>query len=92
MSRHGFEGCLASLDLSGESPDLISDAVIPSSSVESGCDAYANLHPGKKCTHDICANHGTCVQQWNSFTCDCDMTSFSGPTCADGILLDIYLT
>jgi neurexin len=84
ISRHGFEGCLASLDLSGESPDLISDAVVPSSLVESGCDAYANLHPGKKCTHDLCANHGTCVQQWNSYTCDCDMTSFSGPTCADG--------
>ncbi|XP_023246980.1 neurexin-1 isoform X2 [Copidosoma floridanum] len=83
VSRHGFEGCLASLDLSGESPDLISDAVIPSSLVESGCDAYANLHPGKKCTHDMCANHGTCVQQWNSYTCDCDMTSFAGPTCAD---------
>ncbi|XP_058809693.1 neurexin-3-like [Phymastichus coffea] len=82
-SRHGFEGCLASLDLSGESPDLMLDAVVPSSLVESGCDAYANLHPGKKCTHDTCANHGTCVQQWNSYTCDCDMTSFSGATCAD---------
>ncbi|KAJ8674025.1 hypothetical protein QAD02_005287, partial [Eretmocerus hayati] len=83
VSRHGFEGCLASLDLSGESPDLISDAVVPSSLVESGCDAYANLHPGKKCTHDLCSNHGTCVQQWNSYTCDCDMTSFSGPTCSE---------
>ncbi|KAG7203258.1 hypothetical protein KM043_010356 [Ampulex compressa] len=83
LSRHGFEGCLASLDLSGESTDLISDAVVPSSLVESGCDVYANLHPGKKCTHDLCANHGTCVQQWNSYTCDCDMTTFTGPTCND---------
>ncbi|XP_043461803.1 neurexin-3b isoform X3 [Leptopilina heterotoma] len=82
-SRHGFEGCLASLDLSGESPDLISDAVVPSSLVESGCETNANQHPGKKCTHDVCANHGTCVQQWNSYTCDCDMTSFSGPHCSD---------
>ncbi|KAL0121234.1 hypothetical protein PUN28_008721 [Cardiocondyla obscurior] len=83
LSRHGFEGCLASLDLSGESTDLISDAVVPSSLVTSGCDIYTNLHPGKKCTHDLCANHGTCVQQWNSYTCDCDMTSFTGPTCND---------
>ncbi|XP_046600908.1 neurexin-1 isoform X2 [Neodiprion lecontei] len=82
LSRHGFEGCLASLDLSGESPDLLSDAVVPSSLVESGCDA-PNSHPGKRCTHDVCANHGTCVQQWNSYTCDCDMTSFTGPTCSD---------
>lgn len=88
VSRHGFEGCLASLDLSGESPDLISDAVVPSSLVENGCDAYANLHPGKKCTHDMCANHGTCVQQWNSYTCDCDMTSFSGPSCSDGNIIE----
>lgn len=84
LSRHGFEGCLASLDLSGESTDLITDAVVPSSLVTSGCDIYTNLHPGKKCTHDLCANHGTCVQQWNSYTCDCDMTSFTGPTCNDG--------
>ncbi|XP_076637715.1 neurexin 1 isoform X2 [Colletes latitarsis] len=83
LSRHGFEGCLASLDLSGESTNLISDAVVPSSLVESGCDMYAKLHSGKKCTHDLCSNHGTCVQQWNSYTCDCDMTSFSGPTCND---------
>ncbi|XP_029177098.1 neurexin-1-like isoform X2 [Nylanderia fulva] len=83
ISRHGFEGCLASLDLSGESIDLIADAVVPSSLVTSGCDIYSNLHPGKKCTHDLCANHGTCVQQWNSYTCDCDMTSFTGPTCND---------
>lgn len=84
LSKHGFEGCLASLDLSGESTNLISDAVVPSSLVESGCDMYANLHPGKKCTHDVCSNHGTCVQQWNSYTCDCDMTSFTGPTCNEG--------
>ncbi|XP_023287827.1 neurexin-3, partial [Orussus abietinus] len=83
LSKDGFEGCLASLDLSGESPDLIADAVVPSSLVEPGCDAFGNVHPGKKCTHDLCANHGTCVQQWNSYTCDCDMTSFSGPTCND---------
>ncbi|TGZ57018.1 Neurexin-3-alpha [Temnothorax longispinosus] len=83
LSRHGFEGCLASLDLSGESTDLITDAVVPSSLVTSGCDIYTNLHPGKKCTHDLCANHGLCVQQWNSYTCDCDMTSFTGPTCND---------
>ena len=81
LSRHGFEGCLASLDLSGESTNLISDAVVPSSLVESGCNMFTNLHPGKKCTHDLCSNHGTCVQQWNSYTCDCDMTSFIGPTC-----------
>ncbi|XP_076392464.1 neurexin 1 isoform X5 [Megachile rotundata] len=81
LSKHGFKGCLASLDLSGESINLISDAVVPSSLVEHGCNMFTSLHLGKKCTHDLCANHGTCVQQRNSYTCDCDMTSFIGPTC-----------
>ncbi|KAJ8973829.1 hypothetical protein NQ317_009474 [Molorchus minor] len=36
-----------------------------------------------KCSHNVCANAGICVQQWNSYTCDCDMTSFTGPTCSD---------
>ncbi|KYN22145.1 Neurexin-1-alpha [Trachymyrmex cornetzi] len=90
LSRHGFEGCLASLDLSGESTDLITDAVVPSSLVTSGCDIYTNIHPGKKCTHDLCANHGTCVQQWNSYTCDCDMTSFTGPTCNDDVEGNVF--
>lgn len=84
LSHHGFEGCVASLDLSGESADLLSDAIVPSTLVEIGCDS-TTARPGKKCTHDVCANHGTCVQQWNSYTCDCDMTSFTGPTCSDGM-------
>lgn len=37
-----------------------------------------------KCSHNVCANRGVCVQQWNSYTCDCDMTSYTGPTCSDG--------
>lgn len=62
----------------------MSDTVVTSSLVVSGCEISANIHSDKKCTHDICANYGTCVQQWSSYTCDCDMTSFSGPTCSDG--------
>jgi leucine-rich repeat transmembrane neuronal protein 1/2 len=42
------------------------------------------LGPSTKCSHNICANRGVCVQQWNSYTCDCDMTSYTGPTCSDG--------
>ncbi|XP_046687748.1 neurexin-3-like isoform X2 [Homalodisca vitripennis] len=78
QSRHGFEGCLASLDLNGESPNLMVDAVIPSSLVSAGCEGQST-----KCSHNVCANRGVCVQQWNSYTCDCDMTSYTGPTCSD---------
>ncbi|PSN31987.1 Neurexin-3 [Blattella germanica] len=78
QSRHGYEGCLASLDLNGESPNLMVDAVVPSSQLAAGCEG-----PSTKCSHNICANRGVCVQQWNSYACDCDMTSYTGPTCSD---------
>lgn len=42
------------------------------------------LGQSAKCSHNVCANAGKCVQQWTSYTCDCDMTSFTGPTCSDG--------
>ncbi|XP_050685088.1 neurexin-1 isoform X4 [Leptidea sinapis] len=77
QSRQGFEGCMSSVDLPGESPSLIEDAVVPSSSLVSGCEGPT------KCTHNACANKGVCVQQWNTYVCDCDLTSFTGPTCYD---------
>ncbi|CAH0689956.1 unnamed protein product [Spodoptera exigua] len=77
LSRQGFEGCMSSLDLPGESPSLMEDAVVPSSSLGSGCEGPT------KCTHNACANKGVCVQQWNTYVCDCDLTSFTGPTCYD---------
>ncbi|PSN32509.1 hypothetical protein C0J52_16614 [Blattella germanica] len=38
QSRHGYEGCLANLDLNGESPNLMVDAVVPSSQLAAGCE------------------------------------------------------
>ncbi len=40
--------------------------------------------PSMECTATSCANMGVCIQEWNSFRCDCDMTSFTGDTCAQG--------
>ncbi|XP_017131362.1 neurexin-1 isoform X2 [Drosophila elegans] len=76
-SRSGFEGCLASLDLGDASPSLTSDAVVPSSLVVTGCEGPT------KCSQNACANRGNCVQQWNAYACECDMTSYTGPTCYD---------
>lgn len=42
LSRQGFEGCMSSLDLPGESPSLMDDAVVPSSSLGSGCEGTSN--------------------------------------------------
>ncbi|XP_063802666.1 neurexin 3 [Pseudophryne corroboree] len=86
-SRDGFQGCLASVDLNGRLPDLISDALHRSGQIERGCEdalTKANLQgPTTTCQEDSCANQGVCIQQWEGFTCDCSMTSYSGPQCND---------
>jgi EGF-like domain len=47
-------------------------------------ESYCALGSERRCRQGICANRGICVQEWNTFTCDCDFTSFTGPTCSDG--------
>lgn len=39
--------------------------------------------PSTTCQEDSCANQGVCMQQWEGFTCDCSMTSYSGNQCND---------
>ncbi|PKU39132.1 hypothetical protein llap_10564 [Limosa lapponica baueri] len=39
--------------------------------------------PSTTCQEDSCANQGICNQQWEGFTCDCSMTSYSGSQCND---------
>lgn len=41
------------------------------------------LGPSTTCQEDSCANQGVCLQQWDGFSCDCSMTSFSGTLCND---------
>lgn len=38
-SKHGFEGCIAGLDLNGESPHIMEDAVVHSPLVTAGCES-----------------------------------------------------
>lgn len=45
--------------------------------------SYALLGPSTTCQEDSCANQGVCMQQWEGFTCDCSMTSYSGNQCND---------
>ncbi|XP_072887463.1 neurexin-2-like isoform X24 [Hemitrygon akajei] len=75
-SREGFQGCLASIDLNGRLPDLIADALHRVGQIERGCGG-----PSTTCQEDSCANQGTCIQQWEGYTCDCTMTSFGGALC-----------
>ncbi|XP_049328506.1 neurexin-1a isoform X15 [Astyanax mexicanus] len=77
-AKEGFQGCLASMDLNGRLPDLISDAITCVGQIERGCEG-----PSTTCQEDSCANQGVCLQQWEGFSCDCSMTSFGGPLCSD---------
>ncbi|XP_018583054.1 neurexin 3a isoform X7 [Scleropages formosus] len=77
-SRDGFQGCLASVDLNGRLPDLINDALFRSGQIERGCEG-----PSTTCQEDSCANMGICIQQWENYTCDCSMTTYSGTHCND---------
>ncbi|XP_058605441.1 neurexin 3a isoform X27 [Onychostoma macrolepis] len=77
-SRDGFKGCLASVDLNGRLPDLINDALFRSGQIERGCEG-----PSTTCQEDSCANMGICIQQWENYTCDCSMTSYTGTQCND---------
>ncbi|KAL6466488.1 hypothetical protein MHYP_G00242920 [Metynnis hypsauchen] len=77
-AKEGFQGCLASVDLNGRLPDLISDALTCVGQIERGCEG-----PSTTCQEDSCANQGVCLQQWEGFSCDCSMTSFGGPLCND---------
>uniref|UniRef100_A0A673FRY5 Neurexin 1 n=1 Tax=Sinocyclocheilus rhinocerous TaxID=307959 RepID=A0A673FRY5_9TELE len=77
-SKEGFQGCLASVDLNGRLPDLLSDALSNAGQVERGCEG-----PSTTCQEDSCSNQGVCLQQWEGFSCDCSMTSFGGPLCND---------
>uniref|UniRef100_A0A3B3TG73 Neurexin 1b n=1 Tax=Poecilia latipinna TaxID=48699 RepID=A0A3B3TG73_9TELE len=81
-AKEGFQGCLASVDLNGRLPDLMSDALDCVGQIERGCEG-----PSTTCQEDSCANQGVCLQQWEGFSCDCSMTTFGGPLCNDGKLL-----
>lgn len=41
-SKEGFQGCLASVDLNGRLPDLLSDALTNAGQVERGCEGEEN--------------------------------------------------
>uniref|UniRef100_A0AAQ4RZT7 Neurexin 3a n=1 Tax=Gasterosteus aculeatus aculeatus TaxID=481459 RepID=A0AAQ4RZT7_GASAC len=77
-SREGYQGCLASIDLNGRLPDLLNDALFRSGQIERGCEG-----PSTTCQEDSCANMGICIQQWENYTCDCSMTSYTGIQCND---------
>lgn len=45
------------------------------------------------CDQQPCQNEGACLEDFrsNTFHCDCEMTSYSGPYCTEGIQLWCFL-
>ena len=54
------------------------------------CWLVVGVGPTRECRDWSCENSGRCVQQWDSYYCDCDLTTFTGPTCADGNTHVVY--
>ena len=74
--RDGFVGCMRALMLNGELQDLRGRADSGMYGVHGGCLG--------KCASSPCLNNGTCVEGYDSFSCECRWTAFKGPICADG--------
>ncbi|XP_076443088.1 neurexin 1-like isoform X2 [Babylonia areolata] len=77
-ARHGYIGCIGSLNLNSYLPNILREASPVHEAVADGCQG-----PTSQCKNDSCGNGGRCVQQWNTISCDCDMTSYTGPKCQD---------
>ena len=76
LSSDGFIGCLASVEINHDAPDLFSELLGTCKTVHRGCvDSVCHPNP--------CSNNGVCTINNNQVSCNCEMTSFTGPFCRD---------
>ncbi|CAB3222790.1 unnamed protein product [Arctia plantaginis] len=75
--KDGFVGCMRALLLNGLPVDLRHYARRGMYGISEGCVG--------KCSSSPCLNNGTCLEGYDSYSCDCRWTSFKGPICADEI-------
>jgi hypothetical protein len=77
---NGFVGCLRAMLLNGEPVDLVGEATkdhLGLYGISVGCSG--------KCSNNPCKNGGRCLEGYDHFSCDCRLTPFKGPICADEI-------
>lgn len=87
-----FVGCISNVDLGGEGVSFEGGG--GAHGVVHGCGGSGEngvLEPynplSNRCTSDTCDNGGRCVEEMDgSVACDCEMTSYTGPTCLLGEL------
>ncbi|XP_076880731.1 contactin-associated protein-like 5 [Brachyhypopomus gauderio] len=76
-TQKGFLGCLRALSINGMTFDLNERAKM-TPGMNSGC-------PGHCSSDSLCLNGGRCVEDRNSYMCDCTQTAFDGPSCRTAI-------
>lgn len=76
LSTEGFVGCLASIEINNDAPNLYSSLVSLCPSVHHGC---ADL----SCSSESCSHDGECSINGGQVSCNCEMTSYTGPQCKD---------
>ena len=76
LGSEGFIGCLASLEINNDAPDLYSNRLNLCAHVQQGCVDLA-------CNKESCSNNGVCTSFANQVACNCEMTSYTGPYCKE---------
>ncbi|XP_059530723.1 cadherin EGF LAG seven-pass G-type receptor 2 isoform X1 [Myotis daubentonii] len=72
-TRH-FVGCMRNLQVDSRHVDMAD--FIANNGTEPGCPSKKNV-----CDSSTCHNGGTCVNQWDAFSCECPL-GFGGKSCA----------
>ncbi|XP_056132902.1 contactin-associated protein-like 4 [Lampris incognitus] len=72
--QKGFLGCIRSLQLNGVMLDLEERAKI-TPGVQPGCPGHCSSYGS------LCKNQGRCVERSDGFSCDCDLSPYTGTFC-----------
>ncbi|CAL8278638.1 unnamed protein product [Lota lota] len=76
--QRGILGCMRALRLNGVTLDLEERAQV-TPGVKPGCQGHCN-HFGVHCR-----NGGTCVEQYDGYSCDCSHTAYDGRFCTNDV-------
>uniref|UniRef100_M3XMA0 Contactin associated protein family member 4 n=1 Tax=Mustela putorius furo TaxID=9669 RepID=M3XMA0_MUSPF len=76
--QRGFLGCIRSLQLNGKVLDLEERAQV-TPGVQPGCPGHCSTYG------HLCHNGGRCQERSRGFSCDCELSAFSGPFCTQEV-------
>uniref|UniRef100_A0A8C7BJM3 Contactin-associated protein-like 4 n=1 Tax=Neovison vison TaxID=452646 RepID=A0A8C7BJM3_NEOVI len=76
--QRGFLGCIRSLQLNGKALDLEERAEV-TPGVQPGCPGHCSTYG------HLCHNGGRCQERPRGFSCDCELSAFSGPFCTQEV-------